>query len=996
MVIDRNVFLVPGIVALIAAASAAGERIYLEAAPGPVVLDGASAYRLRFGLDASREPGELVFRLERAGMKSGAPSVPVTFSVNGFELSRITVAAHEFYTVRIPRLFLNAGANELVLKASGAEPLTLKALEFLTHEVVIGSAPAGPGVRPQPEVWGEPLYDWENRRVTLWVAVQGRGRRLVEDADVTLEVAGRTLPMTRTGRTGDSALARAAPLRYEATVPLDELRPGASPGRVRVMAEGYRPAEQWFALPRPSDSAEAPPLRSERVTVRLHRPDRSYELAFLVRRPAGAPAIAAPSDTDYEGLMQWVETLHGQGAVLLLDRRGVDLRERFGDFVYLIDANGLVLRDEHGWDAAVEPEGLWDRMLHQRLRIAACDARPDSAALRDGDITLDLTVDGRRPGEIVSLEFGRTGDLKINVRTRSRVHRVQLISNLNEESLPGQVLREWTYGNHLGAHDLKIGMDLPAIRPGYVRAIAEAEDGSRAASGAVFIEVRPSVGDAVVARLGESSLYEAPSSRSPQQAILTRDSAAELLPLALGEPGCRSLQIPFTPPETASYILELGLDPGREFDGDREAIRMSLGGDPVANYRAGYPIHGDRVPHIVPFRVPLGRLVTGQPVTIELACEAGGDGIGLTYAYFIRASMPALAMVDLHSHSKADEDWSNLLHRTMGYNYIATGHGAVPDAQFVAAQQRVRELSDGQLTIQHGGERGDRFGAVHMSLGFIDPPLGGRFPPSSGYGSAIPLGFDTGGIAGMNHPSQDRHLSFLTGDRTWGTADPHFHGFAGWSQYQNALGAGDYFWRLLTHFEYFNGYAAIGVASGDPNSNPVQRMRWHEQIGRYVRGERRMPLWALGNSDTKTFQQESQWHIGNMYMGTMVHAASLRPGDIKAALLAGNATISGHADTRLLVSARDAQGRVYLPGHHLPGDGPYTVRVEAWAPRKLSEVRIVGPRGIVSARSVDGHHIVQEFSVESLGAWDWFLVEVSGPQRGTGAISNPCLQRPGT
>jgi hypothetical protein len=178
------------------------------------------------------------------------------------------------------------------------------------------------------------------------------------------------------------------------------------------------------------------------------------------------------------------------------------------------------------------------------------------------------------------------------------------------------------------------------------------------------------------------------------------------------------------------------------------------------------------------------------------------------------------------------------------------------------------------------------------------------------------------------------------------------------------------YWRLVTVVECFNVYGAPSVAAGRNEGGYGPRMRRHEEIGRYVRGERRAPLFAVGNTDTKTFQQETpRPRIGSMNAGTMVHAAAAEPAAIGASPTSGNSVAACPADTRMLVTAEDAEGRLYHPGNRLAGKGPFEVTVEAWAPRDLALVRLVGPRGTIVGRRLQGRHVVEEFAPEGLGPW---------------------------
>ena len=889
--------------------------VYLEAEPAPFAIEPAGAHRTRVSFDPARELKDFVVQFEIDGDAAGR----VELHLNGRCVTHVRMGSKEKCTARVPRLFLKAGANEIEVRNPAAQRIAMKPLVFPSHRAAVARPPEGAPILPVPEVWGQPEYRWEKGEVALWVAVQGEGKQFLADAEVVAHRAGRPFPMTKIVR-GE------IPVRYEAAWPID----AAGPTRVTVRAKGYAEAESWFPLRRPGAT---PALRETavRVPFQLAPPSPRLEFAFRVFLPEGLEAPPAGL-VDYDGLMAWISSVRGRGGAVYLDRDGTDLRARFGDFVYLTEADGIVARDGKGWDPAVDPGGFWDRMLHQRQRVDLLGpAGPGAMVVSDPGWTLEVDLAGAGPGGIASLVFGESAPLRIRATAPSRITKVEWISDT-----PAQA--SWS--------SVPVSHAVQATRPGYGRVAATAEDGTRAITAPIWIEVRPGARDRVVHR----------------------------------EAGA------FTPPADGFYVVEVGVDPG-----EGKKLEVTLDGKVVGAYRAANTIHGQGIRHVVPFRAGLGRLEKGKPVAIGLA----GDGVRAAYTYVLRTALPALAMTDLHSHSKITEDFSNELHRTMGYDLIMTAHGGFGsrDAR-KKALERARELSDDGMMILIGGERGDHFGACHVSLGFITQELDAWDARDQKYSSAIALAADWGGVACLNHPSEDSRLGWMRKHYQWGYADPHYHGFAGWAHKEHHYGAGDHYWRLVTIVEYFNGYGAPSIAAGKNEGGYGPRMRWHEEIGRHVRGERRAPLFAVGNTDTKTFQQEDQerLRIGSMYAATMVHAADREPASIGASLMAGNSIAACHADTRMVVSVEDAEGRFYHPGNHLLGKGPFKVSVEAWAPRDLALVRLVGPRGTLTEKPVKGRHVLEEFTLEGLGAWDWFLVELRGDEPRTAAVSNPFLK----
>lgn len=955
-----------------------GEKpfVFLDAEPAPFVIAPAGSFKTSVSFDPGRPLKDLVVAFELETDAGGR----VELHANGRCVTHVRIGPKERCTARIPRLFLRAGANELEVRNPADVKLALKPLDFPSHRASAGKPPAAPPLPPSPEIWGEPEYRWEKGEVALWVAVQGEGKQLLEDATVTSHLRGEAAQMKRVGR-GTSGMASEAPVRYEAVWPLASLRPGANPVEVRVDAKGHASARAWFPLRKTFPSEARRRVASSegvsvRVPFRLHpeAPPREFAFRLFMAYPVESELAPGEEPLDYDQLTDWIASIRSRGGAVFLDRQGQDLRTRFDDFVYLLEADGIVVRDEKGWDPAVEPGGFWDKMLHQRQRVgilgtpgSLLEAPEDSVAGRleahrrgsrvvAWGSSLEVDLAGAGPGETASLEFGEKAELRIKAPSSARL---ELVSDVG--GTPA-VVASWS-----GA---AASYPFQVASPAYFRAIATDEKGGRAVSAPVWLEVRPPVRDRVVHRVNESWVLRGGEKRS----------------------------VSFTPAAGSFHVLEIGVDPGETFAGAEERVEVSLDGRPIGLYRAANTIHGHDgkapIRHVVPFRVSLGRLEKGKAVTVDLSSPAPDDGIAVSYAYVLRTATPALALVDLHSHSRITENFSSELHRTMGYDLIMTAHGGFPnpDAR-KRALERARELTDGQMKILIGGERGDHFGACHISLGFVTQDLDRWNARDQKYSSAIALGLDWDGVACLNHPSEDSRLGWQRKHYQWGYADPHYHGFAGWAHKEHHYGAGDHYWRLVTIVEYFNGYGAPSIAAGKNEGGYGPRMRWHEEIGRYVRGERRAPLFAVGNSDTKTFQQETErLRIGSMYAGTMVHAAAADPAAIGASLISGNSVAACHADTRLLVTAEDAEGRLYHPGNRIVGTGPFKVSVEGWAPRDLALVRLVGPRGTIVERALRGRHVLEEFTLESLGPWDWFLVELRGDGPRTGAVSNPFLR----
>lgn len=979
---------------LLAVSTARAADVIFPSPPGPIELTGdskspASSAELIFTLPAEQPPEDLAVELTCDKQSPIAPTLIV--EANGSLVARMRFKIGETANVRIPRLFLKGGPNTLRFQnttgIAATDKVLLAAPMIPSHRIVVDPAAASHAAAkppPRPAVWGEVLYDWKRNTAILWVTVQGEGRRALAEAGVAAEALGLKKPMTLSKTPGHSALASAVQTRFEAEWPLDSLKGGSTPVKIDVACENYSPATAWFQILKPSkETATDNNTQIHAVSLSGKYPQ---SMAFRTISPAGSFIPPPDSSLTYDRLMNWIEQTRPRDALVMADRAGQTLGQRFGEFLHLLDVDGWIVHDDKGWDPAIEPGGAWDQQLHQRQNLPIhsalqmnVDRRHPPAWIGEGQWSIELAAPNR-----TVIQGSRVPISAVIATPNTMVKIIQVIGD--SEGVPGTILSEQLYNKP----EVHFQYNLTVNRPCYVRLMIEARDGRRALTKPFLVDVRPKFADRVVKTWGEPDAFEKPPAPAPGPVQM----ADKTLPILLGKQSCASLKIPLAPtPEGEGYsLLEIGVDPLGEFDGPHERIEFLLNGKHAGDYKAFNTIHGQAIRHLVPVRIPLGKLAGPGPHTLELRCAAGGDGIALSYAYLLHTALPALAMVDAHSHSKIEEDFSFPLHRTMGYNLISTGHGPF-GAAAGKSLQRATELSDAQLTIQIGGERQDYFAGAHASMIFLDAKPEQMFERDSKYFSTLPLALEWNGIMLLNHPYQDSRLTGPGRDPTWGTNDSTNHGFAGWAPRLAQFGMGDYYWRLLTHFEYLNGYSKPGVCNGKQEDNPAPRTRWHEQLSRYVRGERRTPLFAAANTDTKTFQQnEEKTNIGSMYMASMVHSQSIKPQDIEAAFIAGHTTLGGHADVRLLASVSDSAGNVYHPGNHLPGPGVYQVRIEAWSPRELALVRVVGPLGVIVEKKVAGKHVVETLPVESPGAWDWFMVEIRGDAAQTGALSNPFLR----
>ena len=318
-----------------------------------------------------------------------------------------------------------------------------------------------------------------------------------------------------------------------------------------------------------------------------------------------------------------------------------------------------------------------------------------------------------------------------------------------------------------------------------------------------------------------------------------------------------------------------------------------------------------------------------------MASSAADDGIAMAYLYLLRSSSPVQALVDLHNHSLAQDEYGHKFARTMGYNYIGTGHGHQDKEQ-----TEPRQFSSDVLIVQGGGEVSNGFGSCHMALGFVKPEGGlkaWQMAREDAYASALELF----GAAVLNHPYTDRRFSWVLPDYdyNWGVSETGFHGYAGWDHVSGHFGWVEPLWRSITLLELFNGYDGFGRMGGKAEFQTKADLNWHEQLNDYVYRRRRAPLFATAGTDLKT-HFETRW---DQYVGTMVHAASFDAQSIESATLSGKSVVSGAAHTRLLVSVTDGDGNVYLPGNKVVGRAPVTIHVEAWSPQPLSHLRVEDP-----------------------------------------------------
>jgi hypothetical protein len=191
---------------------------------------------------------------------------------------------------------------------------------------------------------------------------------------------------------------------------------------------------------------------------------------------------------------------------------------------------------------------------------------------------------------------------------------------------------------------------------------------------------------------------------------------------------------------------------------------------------------------------------------------------------------------------------------------------------------------------------------------------------------------------------------------------------------------------VLTLFELFNGLDGHGRMAGRSEAQTPAEVHWHDELNRYVDGQRNAPVFAVAGSDVKTFFSDQQ----DGYVGNYVEAARFDRPAIESATLAGRLTVAGAAHVRLLLSVTDAEGNIYLPGNRIVGPGPYRLHVEAWCPKPLTHMRIVDPGGVKESFSIDSQkYFVRDVKLDSLPPLYWFYVLVRGDDTRTTAISNP-------
>ncbi|MBL8992848.1 MAG: hypothetical protein JNM63_05875, partial [Spirochaetia bacterium] len=415
-----------------------------------------------------------------------------------------------------------------------------------------------------------------------------------------------------------------------------------------------------------------------------------------------------------------------------------------------------------GFDKSADPGGLWDSLLSQRRRIGTLGTagtsllrvpaeageagmlegmRMGARSVGEGESRIEISLSQARSGGQASLVYGEKGELQVSAAGSFS----ELLVVGEKDGLPGAILANLkTSGKY----------SFEATRPTYFRAVGRTDGVTKAVSAPVFLDVRPAFRERIALSIGQVALFKDPGKGASEK--LEYIGKEDFFPITLGAEACREVLIPFTAKEAGFYYLELGLDPGKQCQGPEEKLEVFLEGKTLGTYRADNPIQGIKVQHLIPFRVPLGKWPAQKAEKIRLVSSAPGDGIGIAYAFVIRGAFPFMALADSHAHSKAEDDFSDKLHRTMGYNYISTAHGQLPDtARRQQALALAEKLTDSQMILQIGGERGDRFGANHVSIAFHQPSFEDYDKRDDNYSSGISLGLQWKGTSIINHPDND-------------------------------------------------------------------------------------------------------------------------------------------------------------------------------------------------------------------------------------------------
>ncbi len=994
--------------------------VYIEKPVGDFQLKsrpGAaySEFTTRFQLARDAFGRDLALKLTNDPTMKQTSNVEVW--VNGQKVHRNPVHPGRDAWSVIPFNFLRFGENELTIRLPGGFAHKFRGIEYLSHSVVAGAAPRAPanGADHVLETYVDREYDWAKGSVTLWAMLVGKDMQPVKEAQGRVSVNGKEYPFRfSTGAFNGlqkwGFLYSKLPGRYEAEIPLADLTAGTNPARIVFKAAGHADSADWYPIYNPATGKGEPASSASgwkriRKTILFRHSiseTKPREWPFDILIP-NRPDIAADLEKllvhervfEFGEVASLLRTIQGMGGASYFGTNpNSGVRERFDDYTFLLNTNGFTARAGGTWDKGVVAGGFWDKLLHVQHRFFAYpgDAEspvpkcgncvPADAFRRGGDFAADgkwqmrFEIAGHAPGATASVPAGAEVTVAIVVTAPSTIALVELISDVKGK--PGEVVAEWRSPQAT----LELRHKFTAGNSGYFRMHAKDIAGNHLYSNPIFLDVRGSRRESVVARSGVPAFFDSAPKKSPETVRVSFSQRRSPLPVVMGAAFTRKVEIELIPEADGIYILEAGLDSREVFEGEK-AIGFSLNGAVGKSYRAFHPVNLPKpkfTRNLVPFRFELGCLRRGVPALITLESASSGDGIGITYFHVISSSFPVAALTDMHQHSLAAQEYGNKLSRTMGYNYSGTGH--IHDE---AERTKAGTFSGDGLIIQAAGEVNNGFGSCHVALAFPEAVDELQAVWKNSRDNSFAAAFEMSGAPILNHPYSDRRLAWVQQSGDWGASEEYFHGYAGWDHLSGHYGWVEQQWQTLTLFELFNGYDWGGRMAGNRESQSNAELRWHEELNDYIYGRRRAPVFATAGSDVKTFFENPQ----DFYIGNMVHAAAFDRPALESATFAGRLVVAGAAHVRLLVSLTDAQGQVYVPGNKVAGKGPYKLHIEAWSPKRLSRIRIVDPKGVSREFTIDENFVVRDIVLDSLPPLYWFYVLVRGDELRTTALSNP-------
>ncbi len=815
--------------------------------------------------------------------------------------------------------------------------------------------------------------------------------------------------------------------------------------------------------------AENPgPYRISEITV-CGSPDTTKDLALYAMIPPGIEVDSTwvPADSfSFPLVMKAISELKLKKGMPFLVEPTKSLSGALEKYIYVLDVTGFTVTGADGWDPVVEPGGVLDNMWHtgRRQWIAAgtrssaknlLDMYHDSTSTNEqhilngnfavsDHITLSVIMDinGAGPGETAVLPLFSEQVIEGRVASSdSLLEFLEIISDVN--NLPGQVITR----KEEAAHILQFRFSFVVQHNCYFRLRAKTIDGKWIYSNPLFVEPRPTDSFATQWRIGniDASSDEFSVLTAPVETMLSGEREPDLkqFPNAVSRDGCPSLEISFTVPDSANYLLFTSLNPG-VLEKTPEDLTIALN-DNVVNYYLAF--NSTDFPggpkRFVLFKSFFGTLLPGHVYRLRLYTDAAGDGIELDYIMLVKTGFPVIGTMSSHVHANLAGDFGFPQARSLGYNLIIT---AEPDGNDLRRLWRVSNeaYTDDNLLVRPGYELADCFADQHIGALFINagpglfpadryalPAVTGRQPHLPHAASAVihSGGFpslyhphyihtDSAGVPGTVHHARE---AFTAGDRAWRsdwTDDAH-HGSGCWSHDEHHEGYAPYYWHTLPLFSLYN-WASGENLDGMPYIDAVRDTtgwyrqwkritharqfrepgdaywgiveKWNDALTAYVRKTRPSPLFAMGDLDAHPYDNAADTGEFNCFRrATVAYLPALLYESFESSVGHGNSFVPVQNDNMLLVSILDEKGDVYLPGNHIVSRGPLLVKVIAWGPKPISELRLHSSAGIVERFKPGVSYVEHTFRIRRVPTADWFRVEFFGDTEGwgIGGVSNP-------